>query len=314
MSGTIREFVTARLGHQPGDLALFERALTHSSASRDSYERLEFLGDRVLGLVIARWLYERFASEPEGNLSKRYNDLVSRETCAAVGRDLGLPALIRLGKQAREDGAQDSDNVLGDVVDVAVVDGFGEKQAQAWQDQQDEIAQLRGEAIHPSQLLWLATEGSAWALHLGGVVDHLVSAQAAEVGERLVARVEQAPDLAAPALFDITTAAPTPVSCTSDSRVAAPVAASCTHKRAASLSSPAASITRNAMTSVALPGEPVAFSVSIILTPFIAVPISLPLSSSSLRVASTRTFTRPVVAIWKASWCRLCHVVCSATL
>ena len=116
----VAEFVAAKLGHQPGDLKLFERALTHSSLARDSYERLEFLGDRVLGLVIGRWLYERFEAEPEGQLSRRYNALVARETCAEVGRELGLPPLIRLGKQARDDGASDSDNVVGDVVEALI--------------------------------------------------------------------------------------------------------------------------------------------------------------------------------------------------
>ena len=113
----VREFLRDVLGHGPNDLGLFERALTHSSVGKDSYERLEFLGDRVIGLAMARWLYERFANEPEGKLSRRYNVLVSRETCGEIGRELGLPALINLGKQAREDGANWSDNVVGDVVE-----------------------------------------------------------------------------------------------------------------------------------------------------------------------------------------------------
>jgi ribonuclease-3 len=113
-------FVEQRMGHRPRDLPLFERALVHSSVGKDSYERLEFLGDRVLGLVMATWLYERFPEEPEGKLSRRYNALVAGETCAAIGRSLGLPALIRLGKQAREDGANHSDNVLGDVVEALI--------------------------------------------------------------------------------------------------------------------------------------------------------------------------------------------------
>jgi len=120
MSGGVAKFVVDKLGHQPKDLTLFERALTHSSLGRDSYERLEFLGDRVLGLVVGRWLYERFAAEPEGQLSRRYNALVARETCAEIGRELGLPALIRLGKQARDDGASNSDNVVGDVVEALI--------------------------------------------------------------------------------------------------------------------------------------------------------------------------------------------------
>ncbi|HVM37758.1 MAG TPA: ribonuclease III [Allosphingosinicella sp.] len=116
----IADFVTSRLGHRPRDPALFERALTHGSASRDSYERLEFLGDRVLGLVIARWLYERFPNEPEGKMSRRYNALVARETCAEIGHEIGVPALVRLGRQAREDGANLSDNVVGDVIESLI--------------------------------------------------------------------------------------------------------------------------------------------------------------------------------------------------
>jgi ribonuclease-3 len=120
MSGDVIAFVRERLGYEPKDAGLFERALSHSSAGPDSYERLEFLGDRVLGLVIARALYERYPTEPEGNLSRRYNALVARETCADIGRDLGIPPLIRLGKQAREDGAKNSDNVVGDVVEALI--------------------------------------------------------------------------------------------------------------------------------------------------------------------------------------------------
>ena len=105
------------LGRRPGAGGLFERALTHASFGEAQYERLEFLGDRVLGLAVAAWLYELFPDEPEGQLSKRLNALVARETCAEVGRVLGVGERIRLGKQAREDGASDSDNVLGDLVE-----------------------------------------------------------------------------------------------------------------------------------------------------------------------------------------------------
>jgi ribonuclease III len=118
--GEVAAFVRDALGHDPKDLALFELALTHSSVGGGSYERLEFLGDRVLGMVIARALYERYPSEPEGNLSKRYNALVDRDTCAENGREIGVPALIRLGKQAREDRASQSDNVVGDVVEALI--------------------------------------------------------------------------------------------------------------------------------------------------------------------------------------------------
>lgn len=118
MGTDVRAWVRQALGHEAKDLKLFERALSHSSAGKDSYERLEFLGDRVLGLCIARWLFGRFPEEPEGKMSRRFNALVARETCAEVGRDLGIPAQIVLGKQAREDGATSSDNVVGDVVEA----------------------------------------------------------------------------------------------------------------------------------------------------------------------------------------------------
>jgi ribonuclease-3 len=108
------------LGHEPRDAALFERALTHASYGEDHYERLEFLGDRVLGLTIAAWLFELFPNEPEGKLSRRLNALVARETCAEVGRALGIGREVRLGKQARDDGASDSDNVIGDVVESLI--------------------------------------------------------------------------------------------------------------------------------------------------------------------------------------------------
>lgn len=114
----VQAFIRAAFGHEPRDPSLFERAVTHASIGKASYERLEFLGDRVLGLVIARWLFERFPDEAEGKMSRRYNALVARETCAEVGREWGVPALIRLGKQAREDGALGSDNVVGDVVEA----------------------------------------------------------------------------------------------------------------------------------------------------------------------------------------------------
>ena len=120
MSADVAAFVRDKLGHEPRDLALFELALTHSSIGKNSYERLEFLGDRVLGMVIAHALYERYPNEPEGNLSKRYNGLVDGVTCAQNGREIGVPQLVRLGRQAREDRASQSDNVVGDVVEALI--------------------------------------------------------------------------------------------------------------------------------------------------------------------------------------------------
>ncbi|MGP7795873.1 ribonuclease III [Sphingomonas sp. CLY1604] len=104
----------------PADLAPYERALTHGSQAAANYERLEFLGDRVLGLVMAEWLWELFPKEAEGQLSKRLNALVTGAVCADVARTLGVRAHLRLGKQARDDGAYESDNILGDVMEALI--------------------------------------------------------------------------------------------------------------------------------------------------------------------------------------------------
>ena len=121
MMTEIAAFIRDKLGYEPKDVSLFDLAFTHSSVGGDrSYERLEFLGDRILGMVVAHALYLRYPNEPEGNLSKRYNALVDRETCAENGREIGVPALIRLGKQAREDNASQSENVVGDVVEALI--------------------------------------------------------------------------------------------------------------------------------------------------------------------------------------------------
>ena len=116
----VAKFVTEQLGHKPKDIALFERALTHPSFGRDNFQRLEFLGDRVLGLVMAEWLSELFPLEQEGTLSHRFTTLVSRAYCAEVARAVGVTDHLRLGKQARDDGASNSDNVIGDAVEALI--------------------------------------------------------------------------------------------------------------------------------------------------------------------------------------------------
>ncbi|MEO5938326.1 MAG: ribonuclease III [Sphingomonas sp.] len=120
MSENLAAWLGETFHHQPADMAGFARALTHGSQAADNYERLEFLGDRVLGLAMAEWLYELFPDEPEGGLSKRLNALVTGAVCADVARGIGVQAHLRLGKQARDDGASDSDNVLGDVMEALI--------------------------------------------------------------------------------------------------------------------------------------------------------------------------------------------------
>jgi ribonuclease-3 len=106
------------LGFAVTDDALWLEALTHGSlgGGRD-YQRLEFVGDRVLGLAVAEWLYRRDGG-PEGELAQRLNALVSRTACARIAREIGLAEHLRLGKQARDDGGHDSDNILCDVMEA----------------------------------------------------------------------------------------------------------------------------------------------------------------------------------------------------
>jgi ribonuclease III len=119
-----RAFLEHLTGRALTDDAPWIEALTHGSTGEDRhYQRLEFLGDRVLGLAIAEWLHET-GQDNEGKLSQRLNALVSGGMCADVGRAIGLGPHMRLGKQARDDGGHDSDNILGDVVEALIGASF----------------------------------------------------------------------------------------------------------------------------------------------------------------------------------------------
>jgi len=120
------KLLEARLGYRFADPELLDRALTHSSAVSpgkrvaQSYQRLEFLGDRVLGLVVADLLYRRLPKANEGELSRSLNALVRKETCAAIARQLDLGPDLNLGdSEARTGGAQ-KDAILGDVTEAII--------------------------------------------------------------------------------------------------------------------------------------------------------------------------------------------------
>ena len=117
---SLSDWLTQALGRPPQDLSLYERALTHGSYGAPSYQRLEFLGDRVLGLTIAHWLYTVFPDEPEGKMSARFNSIVTGQACAGVARVIKVAPHLRLGKQARDDGGAESDNILGDVTEALI--------------------------------------------------------------------------------------------------------------------------------------------------------------------------------------------------
>ena len=111
-----------KLGHSFTDQALLRRALTHASANNEvSNERLEFLGDRVLGLVIAETLHARYPQEAEGMLTRRLHALVRWETCALVGEEIGLwPHLILTKSEAAHDGGRARGAILGSAVEALI--------------------------------------------------------------------------------------------------------------------------------------------------------------------------------------------------
>ncbi len=120
MTEPVASWAERALGIGFADATLLSSAVTHKSVSAHNYERLEFLGDRVLGLVVSEWLVAAFPSEPEGKLTRRFHQLVSRESCAAVARRVGVPQVVQLGAQARSDGGANSDNILGDVMEALI--------------------------------------------------------------------------------------------------------------------------------------------------------------------------------------------------
>ena len=119
------EALERRLGYVFGDRELLERALTHASATGGSAniasnERLEFLGDRVLGLIIADALTKRDEAANVGELSKRLHVLVSGETCAQVARMIGLGDALRLQGAAPSLGVRDNATILADACEAVI--------------------------------------------------------------------------------------------------------------------------------------------------------------------------------------------------
>ena len=124
-TGSDLDTLSDRLGHRFSRPELLAQALTHPSAagrgaSARSYERLEFLGDRVLGLVVADVLLGRFPRESEGALAMRLAGLVRRETLAEVARDLRLDEHLRLAKGEEAAGERDNDAILADACEAVI--------------------------------------------------------------------------------------------------------------------------------------------------------------------------------------------------
>jgi ribonuclease-3 len=116
----------ARLGYKFADPSLLDHALTHSSAIspakrvEQSYQRLEFLGDRVLGLVVADMLYRKYPQSSEGDLNRSLVTLVRAEACAAIARQLDLGSELNLGESEKRSGGSQNETILGDACEALI--------------------------------------------------------------------------------------------------------------------------------------------------------------------------------------------------
>ena len=109
-----------RLQHEFADAGLLKRALTHRSFSSDHNERLEFLGDSVLGVVVADMLYRRLQNLPEGDLSRVRAHLVKQDTLHQLAVSLGLPDVILLGEGEMRSGGQKRPSILADTLEAVI--------------------------------------------------------------------------------------------------------------------------------------------------------------------------------------------------
>jgi len=114
------ETLQQRLQHQFADPSLLKRSLTHRSFSSDHNERLEFLGDSVLGVVVADMLYRRLQNLPEGDLSRVRANLVKQDTLHQLAVSLGLPDVILLGEGEMRSGGQKRPSILADALEAVI--------------------------------------------------------------------------------------------------------------------------------------------------------------------------------------------------
>ena len=109
-----------KLEHDFNDASLLTLALTHRSRGANNYERLEFLGDSILGFVVADWLYKHYPKLAEGKLSRMRSSLVRKETLAIVARDLGLSEYLILGEGELKSGGFNRASILSDTIESII--------------------------------------------------------------------------------------------------------------------------------------------------------------------------------------------------
>jgi len=133
-----------RLGHRFADPHLLEEAVTHRSYANDAglefdFERLEFLGDAVLGFLTSTWLYRRYRGRGEGSMSKLKAWLVSEPSLAAAARRLGLGAALRLSVGEERSGGRDRDAILADALEAVLAALYLDGGVEAVQPQIDNL-------------------------------------------------------------------------------------------------------------------------------------------------------------------------------
>lgn len=115
------ESLQQRIGYKFKDIKLLDRALTHPSlAKQENNQRLEFLGDAVIGLLVARILYDLFPQEQEGELARRQADLVRGETLTQVARDIGLGDALKVATSEIQSGGRDNPSNLEDAIEALI--------------------------------------------------------------------------------------------------------------------------------------------------------------------------------------------------
>ncbi|MGY6633942.1 MAG: ribonuclease III [Alkalilacustris sp.] len=168
LSSDLRAFA-ARIGHEFRRPELLVRALTHASiasATRPDNQRLEFLGDRVLGLVMADALVRADSTAREGQLAPRFNALVRKETCAEVARDIGLGEVLKLGRSEMLTGGRRKQALLADGMEAVIAAvyldaGFETAQALVLRIWGDRLARAGDTAPDPKTALqeWIQARG-----------------------------------------------------------------------------------------------------------------------------------------------------------
>ncbi|WP_306253410.1 ribonuclease III [Parvularcula sp. IMCC14364] len=148
------DWLQQRLNYSFKDISLLERAVTHASLSGDtenirSLERLEFLGDRVLGLLTAENLWRRYPHYAEGDMAPRLNALVRKDTCARAAAAIGIDRIIRLSPAEEENGGRQKPAILGDACEALLgalyidggLDAANKAYAMYWLEDFDNLAE-----------------------------------------------------------------------------------------------------------------------------------------------------------------------------